>query len=51
MESTSPSDLACGSPRDRRTIHRWEYAQRVPNLEDLLLLADVLGVPLANLVR
>ncbi|MGW5130338.1 helix-turn-helix transcriptional regulator [Streptomyces sp. NPDC004135] len=36
--------------RDRRTIHRWEYAQRVPNLEDLLLLADALGVPLADLV-
>jgi transcriptional regulator with XRE-family HTH domain len=37
--------------RDHRTIHRWEYAQRVPNLEDLLLLADALGVPLADLVR
>nr|WP_232108168.1 MULTISPECIES: helix-turn-helix transcriptional regulator [Streptomyces] len=22
--------------RDHRTIHRWEYAQRKPNLEDLL---------------
>ncbi len=30
--------------RDNRTIHRWEYAQRVPTLEDLLLLADALGV-------
>lgn len=37
--------------RDRRTIHRWEYAQRVPDLEDLLLVADALGVPLADLVR
>lgn len=37
--------------RDHRTIHRWEYAQRVPNLEDLLLLADALGVSLADLVR
>jgi len=36
--------------RDRRTIHRWEYAQRIPNLEDLLLLADALGVPLSDLV-
>jgi transcriptional regulator with XRE-family HTH domain len=37
--------------RDHRTIHRWEYAQRVPDLSDLLLLADALGVPLADLVR
>ncbi|MGW4670058.1 helix-turn-helix domain-containing protein [Streptomyces sp. NPDC004324] len=37
--------------RDHRTIHRWEYAYRVPNLEDLLLLADALDVPLADLVR
>lgn len=36
--------------RDHRTIHRWEYAQRIPNLEDLLLLAHALGVPLAQLV-
>ncbi|MEU9643584.1 helix-turn-helix transcriptional regulator [Streptomyces sp. NPDC048188] len=36
--------------RDHRTIHRWEYAQRVPNLEDLLLLADAVGVPLRDLV-
>lgn len=37
--------------RDHRTIHRWEYATRVPDLEDLLLLADALDVPLAELVR
>lgn len=37
--------------RDHRTIHRWEYATRVPSLEDLLLLADVLGIPLSDLVR
>lgn len=37
--------------RDHRTIHRWEYATRVPDLEDLLLLADAMGVPLADLVR
>jgi len=36
--------------RDHRTIHRWEYGQRVPNLDDLLLLADALGVPLRDLV-
>ncbi|MFH9673349.1 helix-turn-helix transcriptional regulator [Streptomyces sp. NPDC017405] len=37
--------------RDHRTIHRWEYAQHVPRLEDLLLLADALGTPIAQLVR
>jgi transcriptional regulator with XRE-family HTH domain len=37
--------------RDHRTIHRWEYAHRIPNLEDLLLIADALNVPLADLVR
>lgn len=37
--------------RDHRTIHRWEYGVRVPNLDDLLLLADVLAVPIADLVR
>ena len=37
--------------RDHRTIHRWEYGQRVPNLDDLLLLADALGVELDELVR
>lgn len=37
--------------RDHRTIHRWEYAMRIPDLNDLLLLADALGVPLADLVR
>lgn len=37
--------------RDHRTIHRWEYAIRIPTLEDLLLLADALNVPLANLVK
>ncbi|MFB8772079.1 helix-turn-helix transcriptional regulator [Streptomyces broussonetiae] len=36
--------------RDYRTILRWEYAQRVPDLVDLLLLADALGVPLRDLV-
>ncbi|MFG2307681.1 helix-turn-helix domain-containing protein [Streptomyces sp. NPDC048566] len=37
--------------RDHRTVHRWEYAERIPTLEDLLLLAHVLGVDLADLVR
>lgn len=35
--------------RDHRTIHRWEYATAVPNLIDLLLLADALDVPFADL--
>jgi transcriptional regulator with XRE-family HTH domain len=37
--------------REHRTIHRWEYAARIPSLEDLLLLADALNTPLADLVR
>jgi transcriptional regulator with XRE-family HTH domain len=37
--------------RDHRSIHRWEHAYRAPNLEDLLLIADAVGVPLADLVR
>ncbi|MGW5231895.1 helix-turn-helix domain-containing protein [Streptomyces nodosus] len=37
--------------RDHRTIHRWEYATSVPDLEDLLLFADALDVPLSDLVR
>lgn len=37
--------------RDHRTIHRWEYATRIPNLSDLLLIADALDIPLADLVR
>jgi transcriptional regulator with XRE-family HTH domain len=37
--------------RDHKTIHRWETAATNPNLVDLLLLADALGVPLADLVR
>lgn len=37
--------------RDHRTVHRWEYAARVPNLVDLLLIADALDIPLADLVR
>ncbi|MFJ8555324.1 helix-turn-helix domain-containing protein [Streptomyces sp. NPDC093676] len=37
--------------RDHRTIHRWEYGMRVPNLDDLLLLADALGLTVSELVR
>jgi transcriptional regulator with XRE-family HTH domain len=37
--------------RDHKSIHRYETAQRAPSLTDLLLIADALGVPLAELVR
>lgn len=37
--------------RDHKTIHRWETAITAPTLIDLLLLADAIGVPLADLVR
>lgn len=46
----SQMELGARIGRDHRTIHRWEYAQRVPDLEDLLLLADAVGVPLRELV-
>lgn len=36
--------------RDHRTIHRWEYATSAPDLTDLLLLADAVGMSLADLV-
>lgn len=37
--------------RDHKTIHRYETAISIPHLVDLLLIADALGVPLADLVR
>ncbi|MER5715682.1 helix-turn-helix transcriptional regulator [Streptomyces sp. NPDC002132] len=37
--------------RDHKTVHRWESAATAPDLIDLLLIADVLAVPLADLVR
>lgn len=37
--------------RDHKTISRWENAHRVPTLVDLLLIADALNIPLADLVR
>jgi transcriptional regulator with XRE-family HTH domain len=37
--------------RDHKTIHRYETAQRAPSLTDLLLIADALNTPLAELVR
>lgn len=35
----------------RKTISRWELAQAVPNLNDLLLLANALGAPLRRLLE
>lgn len=37
--------------RDVKSISRWENAHRAPDLNDLLLIANALGVPLAELVR
>jgi transcriptional regulator with XRE-family HTH domain len=37
--------------RDHKTVHRYETAQSVPTLVDMLLLADALDVPLADLVE
>ncbi|MFE9448245.1 helix-turn-helix domain-containing protein [Streptomyces sp. NPDC006739] len=37
--------------RDHKTISRWENALTAPDLTDLLLVADALNVPLADLVR
>jgi transcriptional regulator with XRE-family HTH domain len=37
--------------RDHKSIHRYETAQRAPSLTDLLLIADALGTPLAELVQ
>ncbi|MFE1192950.1 helix-turn-helix domain-containing protein [Streptomyces olivaceoviridis] len=37
--------------RDHKTVSRWENAVTAPDLVDLLLVADALGVPLADLVR
>lgn len=37
--------------RDVKSISRWENAHRAPDLTELILIADALGVPLADLVR
>ncbi|KIF67642.1 transcriptional regulator [Streptomyces sp. AcH 505] len=37
--------------RDVKTIHRIERGTSDPKLTDLLLIADAIGVPLADLVR
>lgn len=47
------SQMALGERigRDHKTIHRWETGATNMTLNDLLLVADALGVPLADLVR
>ncbi|MEW2424821.1 helix-turn-helix transcriptional regulator [Streptomyces nigra] len=47
----SQADLGERVGRDHKTIHRWETAVTAPSLIDLLLIADALGTPLADLVR
>ncbi len=47
----SQEQLGALTGRERRTIYRWEYAIRVPNLDDLLLVAHALEVPLTDLVK
>jgi transcriptional regulator with XRE-family HTH domain len=37
--------------RDAKSISRWENGYRAPDLTDLLVLADAIGCPLADLVR
>ncbi|MCX5522162.1 helix-turn-helix domain-containing protein [Streptomyces bobili] len=47
----SQDQLAERAGVDRRTIQRYEAATRDPRFPDLLLIADALDVPLADLVR
>lgn len=43
--------LAARIERDVKSISRWENAHRAPDLTDLLVIADAIGVPLSDLVR
>jgi transcriptional regulator with XRE-family HTH domain len=36
--------------RDHKTIHRYEYGTSVASVDDLILIADACGIPLAQLV-
>lgn len=47
----SQDQLAQRAGIDRRTIQRYEAAERDPRFPDLLLIAHALDVPLADLVR
>ncbi|MFE6487986.1 helix-turn-helix domain-containing protein [Streptomyces sp. NPDC057757] len=37
--------------RDVKSISRWENGRRPPDLNDLIVLADGMGVPLTELVK
>jgi DNA-binding XRE family transcriptional regulator len=47
----SQDQLAERAGIDRRSIQRYEAGTREPQYGDLLLIADVLAIPLADLVR
>ncbi len=47
----SQAELGERVGRDHKTIHRYETAATAPSLVELLLIADALAVPLAELVR
>lgn len=47
----SQDQLAGLAGMDRRSIQRYEAGRRDPRYADLLLIADALNVPLADLVR
>jgi transcriptional regulator with XRE-family HTH domain len=49
--SLTQQQLAERIDRDVKSISRWENGHRPPDLNELLLLADAIGVPLADLVR
>jgi len=47
----SQDQLARRAGVDRRSIQRYEAAERDPRFADLLLIADALDTPLADLVQ
>lgn len=47
----SQDQLADAIGMERRSIQRYEAADRDPRFSDLVRIADALGVPLADLVR
>ncbi|MGO4461357.1 helix-turn-helix domain-containing protein [Streptomyces sp. M-16] len=44
-------ELALRAGIDRQTLNRIEQGHASPRLDSLILIADALGVPLAQLVR
>ncbi|GGT65334.1 hypothetical protein GCM10014713_67840 [Streptomyces purpureus] len=47
----SQDQLADAIGMERRSIQRYERAERDPRFSDLVRIADAIGVPLADLVR